>query len=684
MPESLRHFSGVAVAEARPDRSQIDVVLFSGGSGTDSIARALLKHPQIRLRVLINAYDDGHSTGRLRKFIPGMLGPSDVRKNINRLMPGGERCHQALKKFSDARLPLGIAATKAVQIVDAIIAGDHRELPADLAAQYRSLTVAQAEGLSSILRAFRGYFAEESQQGRTFDFTDCAIGNLIFAGCFLQQQRDFNRTIDAFGAFYEVPEGTLLNVTQGENLFLIAEKESGDIVLNEADIVATHSSASKIARLYLMEERCYREQMEPGAPPPGGWMPIIQSGQRLPRINPAAADALVQADVIIYGPGTQHSSLFPSYMTEGVVEKIAANRAADKIFIGNILRDADMQEDDINDLARKFVLAMSCNGTARAEWADCVTQFFVQRTEDVPSSDARYVPFDPAKFMYPLDTVRLLDWESQEGRHSGGVVLDEVQRIVQGRIDIKLQRLHHMVSIIVPVLNEARTLEEVLKSLIGLDFLPLGLTKEIIVVDGGSSDESQRIAKALPPVRTFALAESEGRGAALRLGVEKARGNIIVFFAGDREYNIADLQTIVQTLVNSRYRAVFGTRAIKVRDMSKQLGGIYANHRWLYLSSKYGGILLSVLTLLLYNRYVSDVLTSVKGFDARLLRDLNLESKGRDLETEIIAKLGRRHEFILEVPVDYTPRTRSEGKKITVGDGLRAMLQLVRYRFRHP
>jgi hypothetical protein len=368
-------------------------------------------------------------------------------------------------------------------------------------------------------------------------------------------------------------------------------------------------------------------------------------------------------------------------MTEGVAESIAANRAADKIFVGNILRDADMQEDDINDLARKFMLALSRHGVANVEWADCVTQFFVQRTEDVSSSDARYIPFDPAKFRYPLASVRLLDWELQAGRHSGGVVLDELRRVVQGHIDIELQRLHHTVSIVVPVLNEARTLKQVLKSLIGLDFSSLGLTKDIIVVDGGSSDGSQPIAKALPAVRLFTLTQNKGRGAALRLGIEKARGNIIVFFPADREYNTADLLTIVQTLVASRYRAVFGTRAIKVRDMSQQLSGIYGNHRWLYLSSKYGGILLSILTLLLYNRYVSDVLTSVKGFDAQLLKDLKLQCNGRDLETEIIAKLGRRHEFILEVPVDYTPRTRSEGKKITVGDGFRAMLQLVRCRF---
>ena len=80
----------------RGTKTKINLVLFSGGSGTQSITEALLKHPQISLRILINAYDDGHSTGRLRRFIPGMLGPSDVRKNINRLMPVTERCQQAL------------------------------------------------------------------------------------------------------------------------------------------------------------------------------------------------------------------------------------------------------------------------------------------------------------------------------------------------------------------------------------------------------------------------------------------------------------------------------------------------------------------------------------------------------------------------------------------------------------
>ncbi len=94
---------------AAPARSQINVVLFSGGSGTQSITAALQKHPQISLKILINAYDDGHSTGRLRRFVPGMLGPSDVRKNLGRLMPHEERSEKSLALVSDFRLPVGVA-----------------------------------------------------------------------------------------------------------------------------------------------------------------------------------------------------------------------------------------------------------------------------------------------------------------------------------------------------------------------------------------------------------------------------------------------------------------------------------------------------------------------------------------------------------------------------------------------
>jgi hypothetical protein len=84
--------------------------------------------------------------------------------------------------------------------------------------------------------------------------------------------------------------------------------------------------------------------------------------------------------------------------------------------------------------------------------------------------------------------------------------------------------------------------------------------------------------------------------------------------------------------------------------------------------------------LFLYNRYVSDVLSSVKGYDAHLLKSLDLRSDGLDLEAEIVAKLSRRREYIMELPVEYHPRTRDEGKKTRPSDGFKVLRALLRFK----
>jgi 2-phospho-L-lactate transferase/gluconeogenesis factor (CofD/UPF0052 family) len=666
-------------AASEAARTQINLVLFSGGSGTQSITEALLKHRQISVKILINAYDDGHSTGRLRRFIPGMLGPSDVRKNINRLMPATERCHKALKGISDYRLPVGVTRGDALAFVGKCLAGEYGALPEEVAGPFDQLSIGQSRRFCSFLTTFMTYFHEQESGGRTFDFTDCAIGNLLFAGCYLQEGRDFNQAIGAFSRFYEVSSEILLNVTEGENLFLVAEKENGSILLSEAALVAAQDP-SRISDLYLLDEQTYRGRVENAAEPAGGWRQLFRASHCVPRLNPRVAKALAEADVIVYGPGTQHSSLFPSYMTEGVVEAIAANTSADKIFVGNIHRDFDIQSDDANDLAQKLLYAFSRKGQAKVQWPDVVSHFFVQRAEENTLSKAKYIPFDEKRFSFPLESVKARDWEAQEGRHYGGYVLDELHQIIQAKIDVELERLHHMVSIIIPVLNEEPSLEQVLKSVSALDFQEFGLTKEIIVADGYSTDRSVEIARSVASIRVYQLEKQLGRGAALRLGLQKARGNIVVFFPGDGEYRPDDLYSVVGALTKSKFHAVFGTRAVKCTNLSERLKEIYENNWRLYVISKYGGILLSVLTLLLYNRYVSDVLTSIKAFDAHLLRSLALRSNGIDLETEIVAKLSRRREYMFELPVDYKPRTRGAGKKITALDGVKAILALVRYR----
>ena len=664
---------------AAPGRSKLNVVLFSGGSGTQSITEAFLKHPQIALTILINAYDDGHSTGRLRKFIPGMLGPSDVRKNINRLMPQSQDHHRALRFLSDYRLPNGASYSQGMNLVERFSAEPWTDLPPGLAESCERLSVKQAAAIRGFFRCFQHYARQQESGGHRFDFDDCGLGNIIFAGCYLAEGRDFNRTVDRLCATYETT-ARLLNITRGENLFLVARKSDGGVLLSEAEIVSAQNPA-KIEDIALVDESLYRGGIQNRALDGAELETLIARGARIPEIHADARQALSSADVIVYGPGTQHSSLFPSYLTRGVAEAIAANKNADKIFISNIRRDFDIPEEDAHDLARKFLAALSRKGEVSIEWKDAVTHFFFQRQDAQHTGGAPYIPFDETTFSFPMEAVKLRDWEDQEGRHAGGFVVDELQQIVQSRIDIALQPFRHLVSIVVPALNEQRTVEETLKRLMALDFQPFELSKEIIFVDGGSSDRTLDLARSVRYVKTYQLDLPRGRGAALRLGIEKARGDIIVFYPADLEYLERDLYPVVLSIVRNGFGAVFGTRAVKCTDLSGRLKNIYGKARGLYLVSKYGGMLLSTATLFLYNRYVTDTLTSIKGFDAKLLRSLRLTSDGMNLDTEIVAKLCRRGHYILEIPVEYKARTKVEGKKSKPMDGLKALFALFRFRF---
>lgn len=640
--------AGLSIALLSP---AINIVLFSGGSGTQSICDTLIRQPRVALTVLINAYDDGHSTGRIRRYIPGILGPSDVRKNINRLMPQHDMCHRALRTFSGYRLPLDVTDAEANGIIMPLAERRYRSLPSEIRKHFDHLTIGQAERISEWFEQFVRYSATEAQEaGRRFNYFDCALGNILFAGCYLENGRDFNRTVSALSEFYEL-RGTLLNVTGGENLFLAARKEDGSFLRGEADIVSAQN-ASMISSLLLIDGEVYLDSIDGQETLDSSELEeSLARGVRVPEINPAAAAALTSADVIIYGPGTQHSSLLPSYLTRGVAESISKNRSADKVFVSNIHRDWDLPKEDGAAIVSKFLNCMQRNGETAVERTDLATRYFFQRPSVSSMTGPEYIPFDPAIGDFPLDSVRLRDWEGQEGKHSGGHVVNEIQRIVQARIDVAMRPVRHLVSIIVPVLNEAPTIERALQSLTALNFHEFELSVEIICVDGGSTDGTFELASEAAGVRTFSTLAREGRGAALRLGIEHARGDVIAFFPADLEYKSEDIFRVVLAIVNGEYRAVFGTRNVKCTSFSNRLSHIYGDATSLYLLSKYGGMFLSMATLLLYNRYVTDPLTSLMAFDADTLRSLNLRTNSLGIHTEIIAELCRRDEYILEIPV---------------------------------
>jgi len=656
----------------------LKVVLFSGGRGTTSITDALLKYPEIELTLLVNAYDDGLSTGMLRRFIPGMLGPSDIRKVVSSLLRHQtDSASQALRVVTEHRLPDPIKTGEALETLEKLIRySSPYSVSHELIEARERLSLTQLRQIAQCLEAFLGYYRQTIKTEPWFSFADNSLGNLIFAGCYLLSNRNFNRSIERFSELAGV-SGRIINVTQGEHLILMGIKQTGQVLENEASIVGPQEPG-RIEEIFLLPDYLTQEAYA-AYQTKAEKISFFRSLERWPKLNPQAQLLLNQADIIIYGPGTQHSSLYPSYLTIGLSEAVRANKRAEKIFIANIARDHDILSEDAGSLVAGFMHNMSRKGTHRVRSRHLVTRFFFQKPENF-SGEANYLPFEAGGFGPRLEQVVWVDLEGDHGKHAGGRTVSELLAIVEKQLRQRIRHQPHKVSIIVPALNEKRTIVRVLEALKALEFPELGLEKEIIVIDGGSTDKTDELARSVANIRTYQT--TGGRGAALQLGLEKAKGDIIVFFPSDGEYLPSDISRVIAPLLNQEFPVVFGSRAFRSHDLSGTLQHIYGGRGMMFMLSKYGGMLLSVLTLLIYQRYTSDPLTSLKAFNARVLRGVSFVRRGVDFDMELIAKLSRSRYHILEVPISYKARTVKQGKKITVWDGLKsvfALFQFARY-----
>ncbi len=550
---------------------------------------------------------------------------------------------------------------------------------------YADLSIRQATLLSEYCRIFLAYEEAKLAEGVVFDYGDCSIGNLLFAGCYLITQQNFNQTVSVFSQFCEIPS-SVLNITDGKNYVLVALKKNGVFLPDEASIVMPQQDNIAMQEIFLLENYLSSNELAKfELLPVEQKLDFLRSHSYIPQPNLEAIKAIATADLIIYGPGTQHSSLFPSYLTDGTAEAVAGNTKAEKIFIGNIVHDNDIQNETVAGLLKNFRYYMNRKGSISLKLSQFITQLFVQEPDysDINRQNAggSYIPIEMDSFDLENISVKKADWELYAGHHAGGQIVDEVLGIVCEVIKIKLKSVKRSISIIIPVLNESRTVQRVLNQVGSLDFTTLDLDKEVILIDGGSTDGTLEIAREYQWLRVYTLETETGRGAAMRLGITKARGNIIVFFPGDAEYEVGDIQKVIEPIIGNQFNVVFGSRAIKCFNLNQRIRHIYSNNWLSYLISKYGGMLTSILCLLLYNRYITDPFSTLKAFDGYLLKSLDLHAKGVDLDSEIIAKLSLRQEFILEIPVEYKPRTKLEGKKIRTGDGVKMLFGLIINRF---
>lgn len=222
-------------------------------------------------------------------------------------------------------------------------------------------------------------------------------------------------------------------------------------------------------------------------------------------------------------------------------------------------------------------------------------------------------------------------------------------------------------SVIIPVFNEEKTLEEIVRR---VQEAPFPLEKELLIVNDASTDGTSEILERLEGgnVRVFHHAVNHGKGAAIRTAQPHCTGDLVIIQDADLEYYPEEYELLAAPILDGRADVSYGTRFL-------------GTHRVFLFWHYMGNLFLTFLTNLLYNTMLSDMETCFKMCRTDIFQSLTLTTNRFGIEPEFTAKIFKRGSKVYEVPISYNGRGYEEGKKITWKDGVAALYFLVKFRF---
>ncbi len=620
-------------------------MVLSGGRGGSRIARELRRQTSGKVTIVVNALDDGKSTGVLRDFIPGMLGPSDVRKNVSELVTMFAPHRLAMRELLEYRLDDSVGAGLPTAISEFSQFGRTSNLPVKLRDLLSAIPPSTRDAIRKQLLEFVR-LVERSDQ--PFQWHDAAFGNLIFAGCHLSCEEDFNQAIGLFASLVE-PELELVNATTSGDFFLRGIGSRGSLLMSENEVI-TPPPGESIDSIYIHSERVAERAAD--VLRDSTFETKIEWLERNAVIPPPSAEAVLALQdmtALVVAPGTPNSSQFPSMIVLGNL--IRSGPDCPRVLIANLDRDDEsvgMSLDGYVSLCLSYVGdPRNTHGTFTHVLVDPTSALAVSQSEGLLSKfgiDVRY---------------HNLRAPSAPDRHSAF----ETSRQV-----LALCREYSATQPTLRILIDARSRQELISQYVA-DLGDVRWKDHLSAI----SVEIVGSRKRLPSpdfVKWSMNGDYDLVGVADVVG--DLRNDFFALITGDGYYAVADILRAIELMRESPFGAVIGSRVQNRSQVTSSVSSVYQDRTVLKFMSKFGGAMISALIRVRMGAVVGDPLSGLLVVRTTALPRALSRTRRREARNEVdllLGLLGTGVE-VAEVPVEYAAPQTSESARARVKRGL--------------
>jgi 2-phospho-L-lactate transferase/gluconeogenesis factor (CofD/UPF0052 family) len=623
---------------------QVEISLFCGGRGSANLIKELVKNSNIKLNLIINGYDNGLSTGVLRKFIPGMLGPSDFRKNLSHLLEIHSPNQHLVIELLEYRFPNTMSND---QIIECMLDFNNLKNLDGLINIFNDLEHDYVELVKKYIVVF-GKYCQEKNFDISFD--GCSLGNLVFAGVFLDKGHDFNGTLEQImSVFQSKLNASLCNVSRGENRYLVGLKENGDFLYDES-LMVEKQDHSCMAGIYLLEKEPDQALIDGIAN-----LNFIEKKKKLellhspPEISKKAKEVIGRSDVIIYGCGTQYSSTFPSYLTVGVKEAVQSSKAKVKAYVSNIKYDEDIYTYDLEKVVNELLLSLSDSNNKGSlshvyynigsEYLDDGIKQGALKAE-TSFKNAKLIKGDFQHPIYP-------------SKHCGSSTISSLMKslyqsskIKNKETDLELFVSLHNRSIGIPYLIDEF-----------LDIKWLNYFKSIVLYIDGDFDFCDKLPDGIKIMKCDVGGDFPELNFFQEWLGNPERSDFLLTLSGDGDYRLKDFLKAYDILNSSNTGAIFGTRVQSRHQFMQALSSAYTENKLLFKLSQMGAFVLSFLFSIRSGLLFTDPITGFRAYSRYHIRKRIIDprelDKFVDTPSSLALKLLGEGIDIGEIPVTY-------------------------------